>query len=442
MTAVAVADALRAEFEWLSATIEAALKAFLESDAAPAPPAPPATAGPAPAPAPAFAAGVALQAEERLILALALAAKLEPQRLDPFLIRNPALERGFTEFGGVPGQTHGFQPTVRTALLLLAGEDLAPRLALLDLVRPGRPLIDRGLLRLERPEGAWSELDAALSPGPRALALLGVGGAGGSAGPSGAARIQTDLEWDDLVLPAPVLQELDDIRRWIEHGPRIRHEWGLAPRIGPGLHCLFHGQPGTGKTLAATLLGKATGRPVYRVDLSELVSKWVGETEKNLSRLFESFDAAHSILLFDEADALFGQRTATRSAQDRYANQEVAYLLQRLENVEAVTILASNLRGNIDTAFTRRLQAIVYFPMPDTAERRRLWRSMLGPAVPLADDIDLDRLAESHDMNGAMIAEAVRRAATAALGAGEDRLTMATLLEAVRRERKKHGQLD
>jgi SpoVK/Ycf46/Vps4 family AAA+-type ATPase len=172
------------------------------------------------------------------------------------------------------------------------------------------------------------------------------------------------MDWDDLVLHPATLAQIRDIQNWVTHNVQVMGEWGLGRRVKPGYRALFYGPPGTGKTLTATLLGKHTGRSVFRTDLSRVVSKYIGETEQNLARLFDRAESKDWILFFDEADALFGKRTEIRDAHDKYANQQAAYLLQRIETFDGLVILATNQRNNIDEAFMRRFQSVIHFPMP------------------------------------------------------------------------------
>ena len=215
--------------------------------------------------------------------------------------------------------------------------------------------------------------------------------------------IETQMDWDDLVLHPGTLRQIREIENWIKHNDTLLHDWGMKKRIKPGYRALFYGPPGTGKTLTATLLGKHTGKDVFRIDLSRVVSKYIGETEKNLSRLFDKAENKNWILFFDEADALFGKRTDIRDAHDKYANQEVAYLLQRIESYNGLVILASNQRANIDDAFVRRLQNIIQFPMPRPEERYEIWRKTFPPQIAIADDIDWRHIAARHELTGAGI---------------------------------------
>jgi SpoVK/Ycf46/Vps4 family AAA+-type ATPase len=277
---------------------------------------------------------------------------------------------------------------------------------------------------------------------PRALGLLMHGDAGGeNFDPQfPARRANTQLDWVDLVLPATTLAQLEEIRSWLTHGPTLLHDWGMKRRLRPGYTALFHGAAGTGKTLAACLLGSLCARPVYRIDLSLVVSKYIGETEKNLARVFDEAEQRGWMLFFDEADALFGKRTRVEDSHDRYANQEVSFLLQRIEDFDGVVILASNLRANIDDAFLRRFQSVVHFPMPRPAERLRLWREAFPARAELDAALDLARLSERHELSGGTIINVVRFVCLRALERGERRIFADDVEEGIRREMLKEGR--
>jgi SpoVK/Ycf46/Vps4 family AAA+-type ATPase len=233
--------------------------------------------------------------------------------------------------------------------------------------------------------------------------------------------------WDDLVLDEHSRGTLLALRDQVVHRERVLDDWGLGTRIAGsrGLSALFAGPPGTGKTMAAAVVAADLGLDLYRVDLSRVVSKYIGETEKNLSRIFAEAHEANAVLLFDEADALFGKRTDVSDAHDRYANIEVSYLLQRMEHYEGITILASNLRHNMDEAFLRRLRFIVDFPFPEPAHLRA--------GAPLAADLDLPLLADRLAVSGGTIRNVVLSASF--LAAAEDTAVgMDQLLRAARRE--------
>ena len=217
--------------------------------------------------------------------------------------------------------------------------------------------------------------------------------------------IEPRLELGDLVVPPELGAQLADAIGWYRSSSRVFGEMGLGARgtPGQGLTCLFSGKPGTGKSLAAQCLAGELGLNVYRIDLSQVVSKYIGETEKELSQLFDEAEGGHGVLLFDEADALFGRRSEVKDARDRYANIEVGYLLQRLERFGGIAILTTNLRGNIDAAFMRRLRFVLEFPMPDKGLRRRLWERSLPAPRFRAADLDLETFAERFPLSGGNI---------------------------------------
>jgi len=232
-----------------------------------------------------------------------------------------------------------------------------------------------------------------------------------------AERIDPQAVWDDLVLPEGHLELLRDIVRHVRHRTQVYERWGFADRTsrGLGVTALFAGESGTGKTLAAEVLATELGLDLYRIDLSATVSKYIGETEKNLRRLFDAAEASGAVLLFDEADALFGKRGEVKDGHDRYANLEVAYLLQRMESYRGLAILTTNMRSHIDRAFLRRLRFVIQFPFPDRAQRADIWRRVFPPAAPL-DGVDPDEFAMMTIPGGSIRSIAV----SAAFAAAED----------------------
>lgn len=231
--------------------------------------------------------------------------------------------------------------------------------------------------------------------------------------------------------------ELEEINTWIASHGTIMEGWGLSRYLKAGYRALFYGPPGTGKTLAATLLGKKNGMDVYRVDLSMIVSKYIGETEKNLAKVFDMAENRNWILFFDEADALFGKRTSTNTSNDRHANQEVAYLLQRIEDFPGTVILATNLKSNIDEAFSRRFQSVVYFPMPTEELRRELWKNILPKKWLGRQGDNLIALAAETELSGGSITNVVRRCAIQMVMSGRNTLDQQTLKEALQKEKSK-----
>ena len=244
---------------------------------------------------------------------------------------------------------------------------------------------------------------------------------------------------DQLVAPPYLRGQLDDIVAWYQGSERVRSEMGLTG-MGRGLSCLFSGRPGTGKTFAARCLANELGLNLYRIDLSKVVSKYIGETEKALSQVFDEAEAGHGLLLFDEADALFGKRSEVKDAHDRYANIEVGYLLQRLESFGGVVILTTNLRGNIDDAFVRRLRFLLEFPMPDVHMRRQLWQQALPGEDFRHQSLLLDEFVDRFRIAGGNIANIGLAAAHLAASTTEGRVSNEHLVRATYRELEKVGR--
>jgi hypothetical protein len=226
-------------------------------------------------------------------------------------------------------------------------------------------------------------------------------------------RVTWSQRWEDLVLPDEIMDALREFVARIRHRRRVYDEWGFAKKLakGLGLSALLSGPPGTGKTMVAGIIAGQLGLDLYQIEVSRVVSKFIGETEKNLARIFDAAEAGASILLFDEADSLFSQRAEVKSSNDRYANLEVNYLLQRMERFSGITILTTNLASSIDPAFKRRIAFTIEFPMPEADERLRLWRAHLPATAQLADDIDFRWLATRFEMSGGHIRNSVLRAA-------------------------------
>jgi ATPase family associated with various cellular activities (AAA) len=257
-----------------------------------------------------------------------------------------------------------------------------------------------------------------------------------------ARRIEPLVGWPDLVLPAAVTGQLRELAARARHRDQVLTDWQMRPGggRGKGITALFAGDSGTGKTMSAEVIAGELGLDVYTIDLATVVDKYIGETEKNLERIFAEAAGVNAVLLFDEADAVFGKRSEVRDAHDRYANIESAYLLQRMESFDGLAVLATNLRANIDEAFTRRLDAIVDFPLPDADLRRALWDRCLGPYVPRGDDLDLDFCAAAFEFSGGAIRSVVVTAAYLAAENGGP-IGMTQLITAVRREYRKLGRL-
>lgn len=378
--------------------------------------------------------------DERVLILLALMPHISPQTLDIFFVQNKNFERQYTEFGGWKGLSHGgFLPTGETAAFLLAGEDVEKRKAVIRFFGREHWFYTRNMLRLEGAGDGEPFLSGQLRVSDEFLSHVLLDKAYKPDYTIGfpAKRITTELEWNDLVLDYQVATGLEEINTWITSSRTIMESWGLSRFLKAGYRSLFYGPPGTGKTLAATLLGKKNEMDVYRIDLSMIVSKYIGETEKNLAKVFDLAENRNWILFFDEADALFGKRTSTNTSNDRHANQEVAYLLQRIEDFPGTVILATNLRSNIDEAFSRRFQSVIYFPMPTVEMRAELWQKMLPPDWLGADAAELIALAAETELSGGSIANVVRRCALHLVHSGGKRLDKMILREALQKEKLK-----
>lgn len=380
---------------------------------------------------------------ERLILALSLAPHVRPQLLDIFFSQNKALGRGFTEIGGLKGTGHsGFLPTGETAMFVLAGDDLQQRFSFQYLFHRDHVFNKHGILKLEPAAEGEPFLSGALRISQDYLDYFTTGEIRKPdfSTQFPAKHITTQLEWRDLVLETNTLTQIEELLAWIEHGQTLMEDWGLSRKLRPGYRCLFYGPPGTGKTMTASLLGKTTGRDVYKIDLSTVVSKYIGETEKNLAKLFDQAEHKNWILFFDEADALFGKRTEVSDAHDKYANQEVSYLLQRIEDFNGVVILASNMKQNLDEAFARRFESIIHFPMPKMEERLRLWKEGFSKKSKFNGNLNLTQIAEKYQLSGGAIMNVVRYSSLMALKKGTHEIALGDLEEGIRKEFQKEGK--
>jgi hypothetical protein len=292
----------------------------------------------------------------------------------------------------------------------------------------GVPFLDR--LRLVTQHAASP---TELAAGLRARAARGM--------ESVAHPVESSFDFDDLVLPPTALRLLGDFVSWRLHAPHVLDRWGFGRTFNRkgGSVALFRGPPGTGKTVAASVVANAIGLPLYRVDLAGMISKYIGETEKNLERLFAAAGASDVVLFFDEADALFGKRSEVSDSHDRYANIETSYLLQRIESQDGAVILATNLQDNLDAAFLRRIDIVVDFPAPGPADRLRLWQRLSATQAPVAPDLDLPFLAEAFELTGGEIRNVLIAAAHAAARDGCD-IGMGEIVRALAQELHKLGR--
>jgi len=386
-----------------------------------------------------------LNEAERLILILAFIPHLKPDVLDPFLITNQSLGRGFTEFGGISGNTHkGFLPSAETALFLLAGDNIQQRLNCYALFHEESILFKNNILQLEESENLEPIFSSPLllSMEYREKLISGKNYTPRFSASFPAQKLETQYDWDDLILNESTLSAIQNIITWQRNETTLMQEWQLHKQLKPGYRSLFYGPPGTGKTLTACILSKTMNIPLYRIDLSKVVSKYIGETEKNLAGLFDYAESHPCILFFDEGDALFGARGESNTANDRAANQQIAYLLQRIEAFPNIVILATNLRDNLDEAFSRRFQSEILFDMPDEEARLQLWRdNFTNKPFQLAEDIDLNKLAADYVISGGSIINILRYACLQAVTREHHEITSTDLLVGIKNEIRKEGKI-
>lgn len=382
-----------------------------------------------------------LSFDERIVLILAIIPHIKPNYLDVFLIKNQNLNCDFSEFGGIRDPLRaGFIPTLETACFILGGYELESRFRFLTKINKTNILYKRGVLEDDPNEEFVIHQKLTISPEYLGLFTVGERQLPQYSTKFPAKEITTELSWAQLIVEDKVHQDLTEIKEWLLHSERILKDWNLKKNLKSGYRALFYGPPGTGKTFAATLLGKETNRPVFRVDLSLVVSKYIGETEKNLGRLFDEAEHKDWILFFDEADALFGKRTQTKGANDRYANQEVAYLLQRIEDFSGLVILATNIHSNLDEAFSRRFQSMVHFPIPGKRQRRLLWNNLFDKNFQKEPSIDFDNLATTYELTGGEMINILRYCALEAAKRNEKKLLLKDIVTGIRREYTKQNK--
>lgn len=385
-----------------------------------------------------------LSIEEHYLLLIALTPHVRPEFFDQQIQEALPQPGDFPIIGGVRGkQFRGFLPTGETVLFLLAGEDWRACQELFHrLFGPAHLFAKKRIVWLEAPPDGEPLMSGKLILSPSLITYFTTGKEYLPHYSSNfpAHSLMTERQWNDMVLNQNVMNQINDIRSWFFHSRKLMNSFGMKKKLNPGYRALFFGPPGTGKTLCATLLGKEFRKHVFRVDLSSLVSKYIGETEKNLARLFDEAEYKNWILFFDEADALFGKRTQVKDAHDRYANQEVSYLMQRIETFEGLVILASNLKTNIDEAFARRFQSIIYFPYPSPDEQMMIWKKAFPRQLLPAAEADLLQLSQRYKLSGANIMNIVQYCCLAAMEQNQKQISTDLLTMGIQRELSKEGK--
>lgn len=379
-----------------------------------------------------------------LILVLALVPHVRPDFLSSIIAEYLPNGGELPEFGGIKTKNHrGILPTGETAQFLLAGNNLESRMSFYNYLHNHSFLYQKGIIKIDTVANGEPKLSGLLILEEEYIEKFITGKILkpqlSSIFP--AQLIETQLDWNDLVLNANTLNQIKEIETWLKFNEILLHEWNMKAKIKPGFRVMFYGAPGTGKTLTASLLGKYTKRDVYRIDLSMVISKYIGQTEKNLSSLFDKAADKDWILFFDEADAVFGKRTNVRDAHDKYANQEVSYLLQRIENHPGLVILASNFKANIDAAFTRRFQSIIEFEVPSFDERLQLWQNNLPKGIKIAEDVNLNELSKKYDITGANIVNIIQYACLRTLEDENENIKLQHLLQGIKKEYAKEGKM-
>lgn len=381
--------------------------------------------------------------EDRILLMLAWIPYLKPQLFDCFQVKNSDTGLRFSEFGCIENDKDGsIHPTLATALFILAGDDINSRIELAAYFTR-HPFFATSLFFHKDESGGPSFSNWIISASQEYLDRLIFNRTfiPDTFSTFPATHISTSRTWDELVLDKTTMQQIEEIKIWVKYGNEIREKWKLDNKLKPGYRALFYGPSGCGKTFTASLLGKATGKEVYCIDLSMVVSKYIGETEKNLSKVFEIAEDKDWILFFDEADALFGKRTGLKDAHDRYANQEVAYLLQRIENYRGLVILSTNLKSNMDDAFARRFQSMVRFSLPNAQQRERLWRETFSKETQFDPSVDIKTISAKYELTGGSILNVVQYCSMLSMSRDERIIRNEDILEGIRREFMKEGKI-
>jgi AAA+ superfamily predicted ATPase len=386
---------------------------------------------------------VELTLEEKLVVSLAYSPLIIPDFLNKLIRTRVTKDNNQNIFPGYINRSEtSFLPTFETALFLLAGLNVNERRKFLKVFSAKSALFHQSLIKTPESRFDLPFTESLLSPGPTLMNALFIENQDSPdfSYDFPAALLTSDFGWDELIVNEDTKISLEEIKEYLNYEDIVKKNNLLIKKFKAGYKCLFHGPPGTGKTLAASLIGKLTGRNVYRIDLSAVVSKYIGETEKNLARIFERADHGNWILFFDEADALFGKRGQTQNARDRYANQEVSYLLQRFETYSGVAILATNYKENMDRAFLRRLHSIINFKPPEPDERLTLWQTYLPEGFTFAEDINLSDIAKSVKINGSGIYNVMRRSVMKSVLRSDSKILGNDLLEAVKIELSKENK--
>lgn len=383
--------------------------------------------------------------DEYVVLLLSLVPHVSPAFFENLLGETLPEAGNYPEIGGRRDiENRTFVPNGETAAFLLAGNEMERRFDVQRLFHGDHWFARSGVLHLEEVQPGELLMSGRIFLDPDLVELFTIGeiSVPHFSMQFPAQEIRTELDWEDLVLAEEVRDQIQSVSHWVEHNSELLEDWEMRSHLRPGYRALFYGPPGTGKTLTATLLGNHTGKRVFRVDLSTVTSKYIGETEKNLASLFDRAMNRDWILFFDEADALFGKRTDVKDSHDRYANQEASYLLQRVEEFDGLIILASNLKSNMDEAFMRRFNSVVRFPFPSREERRAIWQRILPAKARYEDGAEFSELFADYELSGGSIVNVVHAACLSALARKESRtILISDVSRAIKLELEKEGKV-
>ncbi len=379
---------------------------------------------------------------ERLIIISCLATNYYPQIFDKFLIKNKGIDKRFTEFGGrIDEKNSRFIPTLETISFIMHGKDFESKFKLQSILDDDHIFNKNGIIRYDHDEFSKNPMSRVLNLSDEILQHVTTGK---TYRPNMSIRfpakiLESPHDWEDLVLNPLIFDEVENINTWIRFRSEIEGSKLLRKKINSGYKCLFYGPPGTGKTLTTSLLGKHNKKDVYRIDLSQVISKYVGETEKNLSQIFNAAENKDWILFFDEAESLFSKRTAVSDSKDKFANQQTAYLLQRIEDFNGLVILATNLKPNIDNAFSRRIQSTIHFTLPDYSQRRILWSKALEGVSDL-DTTTIKDFAKDYEISGGSIKNVIQFSWLLSKRNNKKLIGKKELIQGIKRELNKDGK--
>jgi hypothetical protein len=389
-----------------------------------------------------YISGKGLAHQEVIILLMALLPKLDPALLKRIYLEFP--DSILFDFCSASDNGRLFYPTIQTVQYILGGDSIAERLKVMDYFGSDSVLVKDEIIAFSGSAHDHTSVNSQIGVYQEAFNMItsGLELLPKMSNDFPAEQLFTRRSWSDLILPQNTLDELQSIEAWYNSSRTLMEDWDMQKKLKPGFRVLFYGDPGTGKTLAASLLGKYTKRPVFRVDVSMLVSKYIGETEKQLAKLFDKAENKNWILFFDEADAIFGKRTNVRDAHDKYANQEVSYLLQRIETFSGLIILASNFKNNMDKAFTRRFHSCIKFNNPKDEERLRIWQHNLPEQLQL-EGIDLEQIANRYELTGSNIMNVIQDVSLKAIALKDPgyKVSLEMLLESIRKEYVKEDKI-